>query len=367
MRTDILEEIRSNEKLFIPDILKDIHKYATIDKASGAYIIKVKDFKQSYALKNLEKKIVQKEKWYLPSTTLDYFILFNDSIPTYTFFTTGIYKSDFPIKELKYWIPDTVDEIEHIPYRIDDIKSDIRDMLESKYREPSEEYLQYVKNIISKLENYYNIIMTDMKLNKEVIDKKSLEAIVDKSFDPISQKIDIVDKELLQTHIPTIPTDVINEMFELLNESNKDDIEYLAMICSNHNIELSKTCKGEKKCVNFSEIKCEENQSQIGLYHTHPNTDYTDFSLQDLLLHLDYEYLISCVGADNKIECLLNNPNLEKRAYFRNVYDKDVDRFLNIERKLNANEYVSEIDEEQYFDYRDMIRNIYLKAIIINK
>ena len=163
MRMDILDLIKDSEEIFIPDILKKTHKYAIIipsEKYSNTFIVTPKKLSQSRILASLQSKILQEGHWTLPTsgTGVYHYILFdkNNNIPTYIFFTEGTYKGQIPIKQLKYWIPSSEDDVKGI----ENIAYDIIIYLNKVAEDPqSVDYITYMKKLLKKLRNYYETIL----------------------------------------------------------------------------------------------------------------------------------------------------------------------------------------------------------------
>lgn len=92
-----------------------------------------------------------------------------------------------------------------------------------------------------------------------------------------------------------------DEMFHLIAKTKMTGKEHGAKLCEKNNkIILSNSCIGSKCAIvpkKFAKATCPKDTTEIGTFHTHPS-EFIDPSQGDILVTLDKEYKLNCIGTD---------------------------------------------------------------------
>ncbi len=159
-------------------------------------------------------------------------------------------------------------------------------------------------------------------------------------------------------NIENVMRPLIDRMNELITNTNEYNKEYSAVICNTQGLKLKNTCSGTDCSVDINR-NCGKDSELVGVYHTHTgNSQSSDnFSVEDLLLALKYNFKVECLGSNNKISCAVikdeatfdKNIILDELKKFRRIEDYSLHKFLT----LNETDYENfhKTVKSDLFDY----------------
>jgi len=191
-----------------------------------------------------------------------------------------------------------------------------------------------------------------------------IESIVNKNFDPISQKIDDIENYLKlnptkQSDIfPYIITDELKEkMINMTFESYNKGIEVGFQLCKNKkdNKLIDKgMCKGTNCDIELMQIKCETDEVNVGMFHTHAR-HMSIASVSDLYSIYELGLGLIIVGGYNKDSDRISINSHERKDEYNTSVMKHIHKIL--EKDIELRKKLDKIDENpwNYYSYNRIV------------